>query len=59
MWKVLVAGPIHEAGEALLKARRDISYELLEEASVADLVLLLVTYNPILAMWVPSLLYPG
>lgn len=37
MRNVLVAGPIHEAGVALLDARDDVSYELVGETSVADL----------------------
>ena len=37
MAKVLIAGPIHQAGEAMLKARDDISCEYLPHTSVADL----------------------
>ena len=37
MAKVLVAGPIHEAGEAMLDARADVETEILYEPSVADL----------------------
>ncbi len=37
MANVLIAGPIHEAGEAMLKARNDIDCEYLPHTSVADL----------------------
>ncbi len=37
MANVLIAGTIHEAGEALLKARNDIDYEILHQATAADL----------------------
>ncbi len=37
MAKVLIAGPVHPAGQALLDARSDIDYELLPKAGVADL----------------------
>ncbi|MFQ5954233.1 MAG: hydroxyacid dehydrogenase [Kiloniellales bacterium] len=37
MAKVLIAGPIQEAGLALLKARPDVDYEQLPQAGVADL----------------------
>ena len=37
MANVLVAGPIHEAGLALLNARADVNFEMLGNATVADL----------------------
>ncbi len=37
MAKVLIAGPVHPAGRALLDARSDIDYELLPKAVEADL----------------------
>ncbi|MEE9250069.1 MAG: hydroxyacid dehydrogenase [Alphaproteobacteria bacterium] len=37
MANVLIAGPIHEAGQALLDARADIDYAVLSHATVADL----------------------
>ncbi len=37
MANVLIAGPIHEAGEAMLKTRNDISCEYMSHTSVADL----------------------
>ncbi len=37
MAKVLIAGPVHPAGRALLDARSDIDYELLPKAGEADL----------------------
>ncbi len=37
MANVLIAGPIHEAGEAMLKARDDISCEYMRHTSVAEL----------------------
>ncbi len=37
MAKVLIAGPVHPAGRALLDGRSDIDYELLPQAGEADL----------------------
>ncbi|MCH7929552.1 MAG: hypothetical protein IIA01_03495, partial [Proteobacteria bacterium] len=37
MANVLIEGPIHEAGYALLDARADIDYEVLRPATVADI----------------------
>ncbi len=36
MFRILIAGPIHEAGRALLDARTDIEYEMLNQATAAE-----------------------
>ena len=37
MANVLISGPIHEAGVALLNARTEVDFEMLEDVTVADL----------------------
>ncbi len=54
MAKVLIAGPIHAAGVALLKARNDIKYELLlRQATVADLEARIAELDAILLRLTP------
>ncbi len=53
MANVLIAGPIHAAGEALLKARGDIEYELLRRATVADLEARIAELDAILLRLTP------